>query len=613
MREAANLQDQVLLSHTDFEFFIDSLERTPHAALDTETTIDDLRDGRGYCLGSSLSFPHNTELQRGRISTYLPFRHSLGNNYGKSELAKLKQVIEKKDLLIFHNASMTCSLCVLLGSIIQGPFYDTMLMAHMVNENWPSKALDWLTVNVLGAPGKLREPAFKDFVKKFGWNALPSNLAFEYAVHDADMTLDLFDFLLPLFREQGFDGDLWQTEQDWVRLIMKIEQHGIKINQHLCKLEIERGKNRMAEIVEELGGLNPSSRLDLERLLLLELSLPVMRYTPNNQPSFDKKAMEAYELLLSDLGDNKTASSVLEFRGYQKTVGSNYNSYMSLLSPDGRLRPRFKIHGTGTGRLSCEKPALQQIPRVSDKPWNGRLHDAFIPQSGFGLWELDYSQLELRLASAYAKEKRLLDVFNSEDDRDIFSEMAKDLGFARHDTKTLTYMILYTAGVDKISKVFKVSNTRAKDIRSNFYRTYPGFQRITNMASAVAARQKFIKYWTGRRRHFDHKDESYKAFNAAIQGGAFEIVKRRMLAIDKEMPDLRMLLQIHDSIVVEIPVGQENDVLPRIQEIMEDVPADFGVKFKVEIKKWGGAKWQPNSASTNLIPQPALSVEAIGN
>lgn len=609
MREANQVQDRVLLSSTDFDFFIDSLERTPHAALDTETTTDDLRDGRGYCLGSSLSFPHNTELQRGRMSTYLPFRHALGDNYSPVHLAKLKQVIEGKELLIFHHARHDLFSLRTLGINYTGRFYDTLLMAHWINENWPSKALDWLTQNVVGGEGKLREPAFKDFIKKFGWNALPSNLAFEYAVHDADMTLDAFDFFLPMFKEQGFDGELWNTEQEWVRLIMKMESHGVRIDQPLCEKQITIGQQRMTEIVEKLGGLNPSSNLDLERLLLLELSLPVMKYTPGGKPSFDKIAMAAYELLLSDLGDNETASNILEYRGWQKTTSANYKSYMNLLSPDGRLRPNFKVHGTTTGRLSCEKPALQQIPRVSDKPWNGKLHDAFIPQVGFGLWELDYSQLELRLAAAYAKEKRLLDIFNSDDGRDIFSEMAKDLGFTRHDTKTLTYMILYTAGVDKIAKVFRVSNTKAKEIRSNFYRTYPGFQKMTNMASAVAARQHFIKFWTGRRRHFDRKEDAYKAFNAAIQGGAFEIVKRRMLAVDKEMPDLRMLMQIHDSIVVEIPVGQEDMVLPKIQSIMEDITTEFGVKFKVDIKRWGGESWQSN-ASTNLIQHNAPSVAA---
>jgi len=607
------MKDQVLLTSADFEFLIHSLEGAEYVALDTETTINDLRDGRGYCLGSSVSFPFETEIQRGRMSTYLPFKHALGDNYGPVHLAKLKEVVEKQNCIIFHNAPHDLFSLRTLGINYRGKFYDTLLMAHMVNENWPSKALDWLTQNVLGADGKLREPAFKDFIKKFGWNGLPSNLVYEYAVHDSDMTLDLFEYLLPMFIEQGFDGEIWEVEQRWVRLIMKMEQSGIKIDQELCAEQIELGKETMATIVAELG-LNPSSRLDLERLLLLELSLPVMEWTPQGKPSFTKKAMQAYELLLSDLGDNKTAQMVLEFRGWQKTVSANYQSYMNLISPDGRLRPHFKIHGTTTGRLSCEKPALQQIPRVSDKPWNGRLHQAFIPQPGYLLWELDYSQLELRLAAAYAKEKRLLDIFNADEDRDIFTEMAKDLNFTRHDTKTLTYMILYTAGIDKISKVWKVSQTRAKDIRTKFMRTYPGFQRMTNMASAVAARQHYVKYWTGRRRHIEHRDEAYKAFNAAIQGGAFEIVKRRMIAIDDAMPDLRMLLQIHDSIVVEIPEGQETVLLPQIQAIMEDTPKEFGVRFKVEVKKWGGEKWTPTdivSTSSSLTSVP--SVEVIGS
>jgi 3'-5' exonuclease len=98
------MKDQVILSSSDFDFLISGLEEAEYVALDTETTVDDLRDGRGYCLGTSLSFPYSNELQRGRVSTYLPLRHAIGDNYGPVQLTKLKQVIESQDLIIFHHA-----------------------------------------------------------------------------------------------------------------------------------------------------------------------------------------------------------------------------------------------------------------------------------------------------------------------------------------------------------------------------------------------------------------------------------------------------------------------------------------------------------------------------
>lgn len=136
-----------------------------------------------------------------------------------------------------------------------------------------------------------------------------------------------------------------------------------------------------------------------------ELKLPVVKRSPKTgAPSFDKEAMTIYDEMLEHR-DNPTANLIKQYRGWQKSVTSNYLPYVELLSLDGRLRPNYKLHGTKTGRMSCEKPNLQQIPRVSNKPWNGKMKAAFIPEDDFELWEFDYSQLELRLGTAYAKKK----------------------------------------------------------------------------------------------------------------------------------------------------------------------------------------------------------------
>src|SRR5258708_14765821 len=118
---------------------------------------------------------------------------------------------------------------------------------------------------------------------------------------------------------------------------------------------------------------------------------------------FDKYAMEEYELLLA-ASDNETAGLVLEYRGWFKTVSSNYKAYLDLLSPDGFLRPNYKVHGTRTRRLSCEKPNLQQIPRSTPKRWNGNLKKAFVARRGYTLSELYYVQLEFRHAAGYSRD-----------------------------------------------------------------------------------------------------------------------------------------------------------------------------------------------------------------
>jgi DNA polymerase-1 len=300
--------------------------------------------------------------------------------------------------------------------------------------------------------------------------------------------------------------------------------------------------------------------------------------------------MELYDILL-ERQDSPIAKRVLEYRGWQKTVGSNYRAYLRLRSPDGRLRPNYKLHGTKTGRLSCSDPNLQQIPRESDKVWNGKLKQAFLPTRGYRLMEFDYSQLELRLATAYANEIELKQVFL--EDRDIFTEMSKILGFNRQDTKTFVYSVQYGAGLDRLMHVFKVSRWRAEEMRETYKQSYPGFVKVEGIAKMRCRTRGKVQLWSGRYRHFfDRDSDAHKAFNSAILGGAADIVEHVMVRLFKEIDneeECRMLLTVHDSVVFEIREDVVEDYKAAIIEIMSDVKPDFGVKFAVDGKEWGKA------------------------
>src|SRR5690606_39266387 len=150
-----------------------------------------------------------------------------------------------------------------------------------------------------------------------------------------------------------------------------------------------------------------------------------------------------------------------------------YRSYLEHVSPDGRLRPDYKHHkdeddgGTVTGRLSCANPNLQQIPKSGKKPWNGGVKRSFIPTPGYELWEVDYSQLELSLGTAYADVKELMEVFNDES-RDIFSEIAATLGLERDPTKTYVYSTQYGAGINRLVSALGVTPAKAAQIRDDY-------------------------------------------------------------------------------------------------------------------------------------------------
>lgn len=384
---------------------------------------------------------------------------------------------------------------------------------------------------------------------------------------------------------------LWETEQDFIRLMSDIKQRGIKVDTKFSRAKVIEGTATLNRIRSDLGW-NPGSPKQIGEYLLDELRLPVLKRTPAGTPSFDKYAMEEYEQILEARGD-ATAAKVLTYRGWQKTVSSNFQAYLDLMDENEILHPNYKVHGTRTSRLSCENPNLQQIPRSSPKPWNGDTKKAFIVREEdlykkyvirdihrriddkLRLYTFDFKQVEFRLAAAYAKEYELLEIFNS--GADIFTEMAAELVRPRHDIKTFTYATLYGAGKGKIALILNKPKEEADDLYDEFHGRWPGFKRISEQATKLAFNDGYIDLWTGRRRHLS-KGEAHKAFNSVIQGGAFEIVKRRMLSL-REDP---IVLQVHDSITCEADDSYDID---RVKRTLEDVPESnqLGVKFEVDL------------------------------
>lgn len=522
------------------------------------------------------------------VAEYFPVGHRFGVNLPENQVNELRKIIENAPALVMHNAKHDLRSLQAMGINFTGKFYCTMLMAHMINENWYSKELDYLS-KLSGGEPKAFTQQMQDTINAFGWDFIPAEEMRFYAANDAYITDKLFDWLWPEFYGQGFSSELWDVEQKWVRLVAKMEDRGILINEELCEKELDKGLKILQAIRKELG-FNPGSPKELGHFLIDEMGFPVIkRSKKTDKPSFNKEAMEVYDELLAQMGD-KRAKQILTYRGWQKTTSSNYEAYLKLQYPeDGRLHPNYKIHGTVTGRTSCMKPNLQQIPRTTSNPWNGNLKQAFIVETGRTPWELDYSQLELRLTAAYAKEQKLLDAFN-DDSRDVFSEMASELGMIRHDTKTFNYTILYGGGPRRVSEVFGMSYIMAKARIEQFYSKYPGLRRVSNLAAQRATERGYIQYWTGRRRHFQFPTEARKAFNAAIQGGAFEIVKRQAIAVDEAgliNDECQLDLHVHDSLRFDIENGKEHIYIPEIKRIMEDVNSEFGVRMKVEAKRWG--------------------------
>lgn len=550
-------------------------------AIDTETTgIKGIKDGRAYLQGISFAYRLGP---LGIFSGYLPLRHC-DENMNKSYVVNRMSAVLKYNNVVFHNRKFDLHSLKTIGidaSTGKNKQYDTLVMAHFMNEELPSKELDWLSKVFL------KDEKFDDVVKPWGktlgWDTIPAGLMEPYAKKDAELTLRLFE----LFRPELIAQDLWHlmdAEQDFGTMLYKMEQAGVGVNVEYCEQMLETGLDRMA-VIESVLSFNPSSPKELGTLFFDELGMPVLELTPAGKPSLNKKAMEEYDILLES-SKNPVAKMVLEYRGWQKACSSLYQPMIELVSPDGYVRPNFRQTGTRTGRLSCAEPNLQQIPRKSANEWNGKAKLAFnAGDDDFMLVGYDYSQLELRLAASYGSEKRLIDEF-LKDDADPFTAYSKIIGVSRQDTKTFFYSNIYGAGVGKIAYTMGRPESEVRIIHDKFVESIPGIRQASKRATELAKERRFVRYWTARRRHFPYGEGSHKAFNSILQGGASELVKHAMLKMrDLESENLQVVLQVHDEIVFKVRKSMLAEYEPEIIERMTDFP-QFGVKFAVEGKVW---------------------------
>lgn len=586
----------MLINEDNFAYAMMCLEANDEVAVDTETSGLNVRYGTDYLMGFCFAVEG--------FKCYMPFRHR-EKNVPMRYLPHVEKLLQTKDL-IWHNRKFDMHSVKTIGIdplLFTGRQYDTMIIAHLVNEELYSKELDFLAKWFL-KEGKLDKDEAMGFGKAFGFENVPVEFYEHYGPQDADLTRRLKDVLWPLLlKQEGLEKVYWETEEPFTRLLYKLEQRAVGVNGDFAAEKAEHGRSRMATIYRELK-FNPASPKEIGQYLIEDLGLPVLAHTDScdeckagkpvhshdSKPSFNKRVMEDYDDILQ-ASENPTAQRIGEYRGWQKAVTSLYEPLLER-SSNGLIRTNFKQHGTVTGRLSAEHPNLQQVPRGSDKPWNGNAKSAF--HSGRDEHVLigwDYSQLELRLAAAYGSESILLAEFEK-DKADPFSALAP-LIFGiltpetRHDTKTFVYANLYGAGLRKIAAQLGRDLEEVKELYQNYHNSIPGIMEVSQRVTQLVEQRGFVKYWDGRRRHMKNKADAYKAWNSVCQGGGAQLVKKAMLRCEEfESDDCMMVLQVHDEITFSIDKGKIDYYEPMIKDAMTQWGDTFGVRMAVDGKEW---------------------------
>jgi DNA polymerase I len=572
---------------TESEVFLQGLHHSTVVAIDTETTGLDVVSGRHYLMGLSLAFRAGGTV----YSEYFPFRHET-DNHDIGELDYIAEILYDKQL-VFFNAKFDMHSLKTIGidvSDFTGMRYDALLLAHMVNEEYPRhKSLDNVA-HMYIQKGKHEKDKMDALTKAIGWGSISPGVMREYARGDAEVTLELFEELWKRYCKMfGQDAvRLWEDEKKAQNVLFHMEQAGVGVDLKFCRQYAAIAELEMMEIEDELG-FKPSKPTELGPYMFQTLGLPVLNYTPGGRPSLAKADMEEYDRMLALPEFPSSARRVLDYRGWQKASSTFYKPFQSLVDSKGNIHCNYKQHGTVTGRLSCAEPNLQQIPRTTKQAWNGKIRGAFRAEEGYSLIGFDYSQLELRLAAAYGQEGDLIDEF-SKDSADPFTRYSTVIGATRYTTKTFFYAMIYGAGKEKIAKTLNQPLSTIEPKYDAFVAAIPGVIRAKKLAETKARQRGYIRYWTGRRRHFRNPDDTFKAFNALLQGGGAEVVKQAMIDCFYQVTtnDCRLLLQVHDELVFEI----KNEHIPMysegIIEIMEGIPTKiFDIPFKVHGSIWG--------------------------
>ena len=560
---------------TDFDQLLSNISNSTYVAVDTETNWTQLSHER-YCLGISVYCP-NVD-----IGFYLPLCQSDGNNYPMdNKRFGLLSLSLSRCTVIFHNAKFDNAVLNKLGVVVE-TWEDTLLIHYLINEN-EEQGLKPLAVKYIDKNADIEKTVVAGLRKAFTWEGIPTNIMASYAIKDTYLTWKLFELFWPGIAGNGLEKVL-EREKRFSLALQKLEMSGIRIDPVEAKIQSNRCTIRMGEIENDLG-FNPAKRIKLlERLFSVPpvgLSLrPVAYGKPSKTYPMGVPAIGIAEL--SEYS-HPIVGLVLEYRKLQKAQSTWYDGWREIADDKNRIYPSYRQEGTVTGRLSCANPNMQQVPRDTQ---NNPVKKLLRAKPGHELWEFDYSQVELRLATVYANEYKMLEVFLT--GGDPHTSVANAIGVDRHVGKTINFLILYGGGVGKLYEVLSTMKSnytydQCEEFMKAFHKNYPGFKRIMYHTANKSEKNGYIQYWTGRKRHM-LPNEHHKAFNSLIQGGAAEIMKDTMLMFYEDYnPDIEIVATIHDALWIEVPTGRP-DLLDKIQKTMEWPEKDFGLPFPVDRK-----------------------------
>jgi DNA polymerase-1 len=531
--------------------------------------------------------------------TYFPLRHPRSDNLSYDQARNLIELLSSpRQRILFHNAIFDWAFLRTDGWFYPQPWrhtWDTMVVRWLIDENAPKKLEDCIA-DVLGPDGICSAKAQKERqkrIKKIGWSDASDADIQEYGCFDVRHTYDLYlkqqeyisqhaDLTVALVREHRF-----------LHVCDEMISHGVRI-------DIEQAQRKLAEcdvgidrIQSEYPELNFDSPKQLAKLMYSDdgWCIPARNFTNGGQPSTDK------DTLLRLLPFEPRIQDIFDYRKLRKARSTYYLPLSERIGRDGRVHAWYRPHGTKTGRLSCSDPNIQTLPNPETLPG---IKDCFLPDEGFSLMEYDLEQAELRVAADYADDFVLREHLAS---GDVHAATAMAMfghsnGRYRHIGKTINFSALYGIGAAKLSRTARrggnalIDENQARQYLGQWRNLYAGVTQAMEDAKHLAEERGYVKLWPiGRYRRFDTYAARFEnpkdALNSVVQGGIGEFVKEIMMELHRpaERAGVRVVLNVHDSLVCEVPIGMEDEWTSFVRKTAARINP-FGISMPVGSKRW---------------------------
>ncbi|NRA63705.1 MAG: DNA polymerase I [Pseudobacteriovorax sp.] len=594
-----NLSYQVINTTKSFEEFCQKWEQATVFAFDTETTGLDIAEDQP--IGVSISWSESE-------AYYIPIDDNQKADV-KSVLKQLKQGLENPlPLKIGHNLKFDIQMLRNLGIDPVGPFRDTMIGSYLLYPNQRQHNLDYCCLNYLG----LSKIASKDLLGKSGtMTDVPLNILGKYACEDADYTLRLYNYLMPLIDEQELEELYSGLEMPLVPVLATMEQNGIfldKLDLNQQNLELTNSIEVLTKSIYEIAGEEFNIRSTKQLQVILFEKLKVHEELGITRLKKTKSGYSTDASVLEKLKDHPLVEKLLDYRMLTKLKSTYVDTLPGMVSnKSNRLHASFHQTGTATGRLSSSDPNLQNIPIRSSQ--GRKIRRAFkAPSKEKVLIAADYSQIELRVLASLAKDPNLTEAFFNDADihtstaASIFGIPAEEVSSSqRNQAKAINFGIIYGMGPQRLARETGVSQKEAKEFIQKYFDTYPNIKKFIDDSIHFAKENEYTMTICRRKRPLPEINGTDRialvnaqnmAVNTPVQGSAADLIKLAMVQLHERLVadnlDAKILLQVHDELVLECDASIADRVKEIVQESMETA-MDIGVPLKVSIGV--GSNW----------------------